>query len=275
MADYGIKIELLSDFDKSVLLDLDVDVQRSGVVFQRKLNEANMRTVWRILTALKYRTNDEENHINFALGDWMQQAEDWYGKDELKKWFAWMSSDWSLPAHRSYLYQMIGITLIYLQRLETLIKECCSLLSSKAVDKVFEINDILSADPKLRKKTLGQLVSVVQDMEIFDSTFEDKLSSFVELRNRFVHRLWEEEILGAEFDHPLLTKLEKLTSGLLEEIEYMLKVFEGFRFAIYKPLAQAVKQELPHMEIEILRSSWFHEQEKKFWSLVKSKLQSK
>jgi TIR domain len=28
---------------------------------------------------LKYRTNDEENHINFAIGDWIIQADDWFG----------------------------------------------------------------------------------------------------------------------------------------------------------------------------------------------------
>jgi hypothetical protein len=53
----------------------------SGIEFKRELNLIQMAIIAQILTDLHHRTNDEDNHINFALGDWVIQAEEWFGLD--------------------------------------------------------------------------------------------------------------------------------------------------------------------------------------------------
>src|SRR6266852_5078711 len=54
--------------------------------FHSKLTFDEMRAVGQIIIDLKGRTNDEDNHINFALADWINQAEEWFGP----KWeFVW------------------------------------------------------------------------------------------------------------------------------------------------------------------------------------------
>jgi hypothetical protein len=84
MESYGIKWDLLSEQDRLVLARLGVELQAVGITFQRKLGEADMYAVFQILQHLAILTNNRENHIRFALGDWLGQAEEWFGKDRAK-----------------------------------------------------------------------------------------------------------------------------------------------------------------------------------------------
>lgn len=79
MGKFGIRTELLSSRETQSLSTLNIELYASGIEFHRRLNWEQMRNVGQILMDLKYRTNDEENHINFVIGDWMIQADDWFG----------------------------------------------------------------------------------------------------------------------------------------------------------------------------------------------------
>ena len=81
MADYSIKLDLLSAGDQRILQELNVEFFNAGITFHRRLSFAEMKAVGQIIFDLTYRINDEENLINFAIGDWINQADEWFGVD--------------------------------------------------------------------------------------------------------------------------------------------------------------------------------------------------
>lgn len=83
MKTYAIKMELLSPDERVLLASLGAQLHTVGITFDRVLNPAQMGTVGQILFDLKKRTGEEENHILFAIGDWLNTAEDWFGKISL------------------------------------------------------------------------------------------------------------------------------------------------------------------------------------------------
>lgn len=81
MADYAIKKELLSSRERSTLDKFNAELSASGLSFKRMLTRDEMRSIGQIIVDLKSRTADEDNHISFALGDWLIQADEWFGTD--------------------------------------------------------------------------------------------------------------------------------------------------------------------------------------------------
>ena len=82
MRDFGIKMETLTASEQKTLAKLRAELSRNSISFHRELDFDEMRKVGQILIDLHQRTNDrDENHINFAIGDWMLQADEWFGND--------------------------------------------------------------------------------------------------------------------------------------------------------------------------------------------------
>ena len=81
MSSFGIKMELLSAREQTTLTSLNAELGATGITFRRRLTFDEMRIIGQIIVDLKGRTNDEDNHINFALGDWMNQADEWFGPE--------------------------------------------------------------------------------------------------------------------------------------------------------------------------------------------------
>ncbi|MBN8636299.1 MAG: toll/interleukin-1 receptor domain-containing protein [Anaerolineae bacterium] len=76
---YGAKTYLLSAKERETLVQLGVQLENVGLRFSRPLSPIQMLSVAQIVYDLWYRTNDEESHVNFVIGDFLVQAEEWFG----------------------------------------------------------------------------------------------------------------------------------------------------------------------------------------------------
>lgn len=236
MADYEVRIELLTEAERTTLIELGADLQPNALTFQRRLGEPEMRHIWRILVNLKNRTRDEDSHINFAMGDWFNQAEEWFGKGTVKDWIV---EEEKLKFYRDHLLVLSGATLIQLQYLEHVIKRCCACLSLKGLKLTF--SDLLSPDPRHRRQTLGRLKNALVDSEIFEPNFEARLSAFVKKRNRFIHHFWvdtfEKMSETGALSFVTLEQVKEFVSDLFRETTDLHEVFLGFYYAIGAKLA--------------------------------------
>lgn len=243
MADYSIKWELLGSDEKEILRKFDVELEASSISFKHELREEDMRVVAGILISLKGRTRDENNHINIALGGWMHQADEWFGKDT---GIAWMTEEARRGAYRDHLLMLTGATLIELQILEDLIHGCCSFLRLKTKrGETLRVSDFLSPDPNHRNETLGTLKGALEKATLFDHLFESRLDEFVKKRNRFVHDFWVKNLKDPSFSNPpsfeRLSKIEEFMSSLLREAVELEAPFRGLHYAFVQDrLAKSV-----------------------------------
>jgi hypothetical protein len=271
MKKYENFVDLLPLRERYLLEDLGVDLQTTAAIFRKKLSEEELRVVWRIFGALKYRIGEEDDRINWALGDWMVQVGEWYGTEFLDKWMPWMISDLGLEPHRDDFYRLVGGTLIRLQCLEDVIAACCLILETVGVS--LSPGDFLSLDSKIRKQTLGRLVNLIKAKVELDSDLDVRLSQFVDQRNRFVHRLWFEEITKSDFGHILLQNLENFSIHLVKECDYMLRVFEGFRVILLQETKNSgeIANHTQKVPLSFIPGSWQVEAMKMAASLINIK----
>jgi len=241
VVDDRIKTELLSSDEQDILRRVNVEVHASGIGFNRKLSEADMRVVAGILISLKNRTKHEGDYIDFALGDWMLQADEWFGKDSGVRW---MAEEATRKAYRDHLLTLMGAMLIELQSLENLIHGICSWLQLKVKGKALTVSDFLSLDPRHIKATLGDLKEALRKSSLFDSSFELRLHGFVKKRNRFVHSFWVETFKDSSVGNPpsfeTLSNVEKFVSALLKEALEVEAVFRGLHYSLGKEIAERV-----------------------------------
>jgi len=234
MEDYRIRHELLIPEEHKSLSELDVELQASAILFHRQLNEAEMRKVAWIIISLKDRTNDEENHINFALGDLLIKTDEWFGKDT---GIAWVQELVRMKAYRDHLLALTGATLIQLQVFESQIKVCCAALGLELT-----LADLFSPDPNRKKRTLGRLIRALQGRIAFDRNFEGRLAAFVEKRNRFAHDFWADVLLKPSDEGiPSVATLEEAGSfitDLLKEATDLQSPFRGLYYTISKAMAE-------------------------------------
>jgi hypothetical protein len=240
MIDYSINKALLSSEEQDTLRKFDVELQASTVSFKQKLREEDMRAVAGILISLKSRTKNDGNHIDFAFGDWMLQADAWFGKG---KGIRWMGEEATRKTYRDHLLMLMGATLVQLQILEHFIHGCCSWLGLKTKNgETLRASDFLSTDPNHINKTLGQLKGALEKAGLFDRDFEVRLDEFVKNRNRFVHDYWVQVIKDTSSSSPpsfeTLTKMEKFLSDLLREAHDLEAPFRGLFYSIDKEMAE-------------------------------------
>jgi len=81
MDSYLIRRELLSREETSRLEELGAELGPSWLKLHKTLSRREMLEVWVILCKLRERTDDDqdENHILFALGDWLSVASERFG----------------------------------------------------------------------------------------------------------------------------------------------------------------------------------------------------
>jgi hypothetical protein len=232
MTDYSIKLDLLSPSETCRLAELGVGLSGSDATFARKLTAEEMREVWHILADLYSRTADDDNHINFAVGDWASKAEEWFGEELPYKWVEEYNF---LKSFRDHLLRLAGATLIQIQSLENLIRVCSSALGLGQDAKLAE--NLLSSDPKIRKRTLGQLIGALRDVEVFDESFERRLSDFVKDRNTFVHDLISKYASGTPRSKATLREVEEFILGVSRASLQIEEIFMGLYYAIGKSAA--------------------------------------
>jgi len=233
LGNYSIKIELLGSDEQETLRKFDVELHASSISFKHELREEDMRAVAGILVSLKNRTKDDGNHVDFALGGWMLQADEWFGKDV---GILWMAEEVRRKAYTDHLVGLTGATLIELQILEDVIHSCCSLLRLRTKrGETLRASDFLSPDPSHRNKTLGILKGALEEASLFDHGFEVRLDEFVKKRNRFVHDFWAKNLKDPSFSNPpsfdSLSKIEEFMSGLLREAVELEAPFRGLLYA--------------------------------------------
>ncbi|MEK6302755.1 MAG: hypothetical protein AABO41_18755 [Acidobacteriota bacterium] len=235
MADYR---ELLGSDEEDTLRKLDVEIHASSVSFKRKLRESDMRAVAGILISLKNRTNDDDYHI--ALGDWIHQADEWFGRDV---GMHWVREEVKRNAYRDYLQMLTGASLIQLQILEYFVHCCCSALGLKTKNgKTLDLSDFLSSDPNHKNEMLGTLKGALEKASLFNRGFEERLAEFVEKRNRFVHDFWLKALMDPSFSNrpsfEALARIEEFLSGLLKEAVELEAPFRGLLYSIDKGMAE-------------------------------------
>ncbi|MEK6323825.1 MAG: hypothetical protein AABN33_19450 [Acidobacteriota bacterium] len=238
MADCGMQ-GLLSDFELSILAELDVDIQPVGMTFQRELSAQEMRAVGWLLVSLRKRA-DENSLMEFALGDWMVKADQWFGEDTGIRWIQEVAM---LVAFKDHLLGLTGATLIELQSFERFIATCCALLQLKTKKGEPVVpSDFLSNDSKRRTKCLGPLKDALVKAGIFDPSFESRLANFVKSRNQFIHSFWLEKFQEVSYTNPptleTLKEVEQFASGLLKEAVGLEAPFRGLCYSIGKRLAE-------------------------------------
>ena len=245
MPDFSIRMELLLPTEKHALADLGADLFPSGITFSRQLSEAEMLRVGRILDDLRYRTNDDDNnHIGFAIGDWANQADEWFGEG---KGVEWMMGLQKQKRFRNWVLELTGATTISLQFLEHLIKNCCALLGVEVgkgrKKRIIKIEDLLSQNAKLRRATLGDLKDALKEKGGFVPDFENRLDAFAQKRNRFIHSYWVDTGLAGNWTDPpsadVLNQVAKFTMEILKEAFELQRVFQGLLFAWGKEVSEA------------------------------------
>ena len=79
MIDHSIKKYQLTEPESSRLEQLGVELGPSAVKFNQPLSRREMLEVWGVIWVLRDRTAEPENHIEFAVGDWLNAAEARFG----------------------------------------------------------------------------------------------------------------------------------------------------------------------------------------------------
>jgi hypothetical protein len=186
---YGIQWKRLVDEEKDLLASLGIETGSSFAKFSRDLRWEEITTAFSHFVSLRKRTsNSDESHVNFAIGDCLVEMERLFGKDRTEEF---ISEFLRLSASRDYVLQLAAGALIYLQRIEEVIKGCCASLNLQGIR--LTVADFLSSDPDRRRFSLGLMKKALLQTKAFVPDFEKEFDDFVKDRNRFVHSLWVED----------------------------------------------------------------------------------
>jgi len=228
---YAIQWDLLLDDERDFLESVGVELIPSGMRFTRHPTWEEFCWTFAYFFGVRNRTLQEGNHIDFAIGDCLLAGQEYFGEETVDKW---AKSFLRLNAMRNHTLGLTGATLIALQMVEEQIKLCCAIVRPRGLR--LTLDDFLSPDPSRRKQTLGQLTRALKKSDIFDSTFEDRLTVFVNNRNKFVHNLWVEQARSKEESglpsEDEMREVHDFLVSLIRETQYVLGIFRGFHYAI-------------------------------------------
>ena len=125
---------------------------------------------------------------------------------------------------REDAWTRIGLLLGLLQHAELVINVS---LAWVFVDQPFELEQIASFERYKQKKTLGTLLRALRERVNINSHFDGFLTTFLNDRNRFVHRLFTER--GYDFNDPKdVPRIRKFVDSLAERSIIVLAVFHAF-----------------------------------------------
>jgi len=236
-------MELSRTDEMALIEDLDVEMAATGITFRRRLTETEMRVVGWAIVRLKSRTRAQTDQAEFALGDWMIKADEWFGEGISLRWAAQLEV---VHEYYEHLLKLIGATLIQLQTLEYFVNICCSFLNLKIKGPKLSVSDLLHPNLEHRTKTIGTLHRALAESGMFQASFssvieESRLGKFVADRNRFTHHFWV-DIFKADSSArvpslEVLQKVEQFVSGLLKSAVELDATFRGLFYVIGKQLA--------------------------------------
>jgi hypothetical protein len=240
---YAIRWDLLNEDEFDILKRKGVEMHPNGMDFTRTLEWEEFCLVFAFVYGLQNRIGDDDNHINFAIGDCLNYGVDHFGQEAVDDF---IKEHLALRVVRDDIISMTGATLILLQIVEEQIKVCCTAIPVKSLNITSE--DFLSPDPRRRKNTLGQLARSLKESSIFDRDFEARLTRFVNDRNLFIHSWWTEQSRRSKSNSHLPTKDElgetyEFTRLLMREAVYIRNIFRGFYYALGKDRARKYGKE--------------------------------
>jgi hypothetical protein len=125
-----------------------------------------------------------------------------------------------------------GTLLARIQLLENAIKLCCGFMKVK--DKEATLDNLFS-DNRKRKYTLGRLVNLLREPTGFKKEFLQRLDTYVNNRNIFIHKYWPiNEIYNIDelIDEDKYLRMANFLDQMNIETIFMTNVFIGFHYAI-------------------------------------------
>jgi len=170
-----------------------------------------------------------------------------------------MSRDFSiypeLTPSQNKILREIGLTFFSLQGAEKAIQFCVSLVFSD--EEATTGQDILSMRDSDRRKTLGQLIKVLQQRAEIQADFKQRINEFVQKRNRFVHGLFNEPeySLGTEES---IAKAHDFLLEFQQDIWNVSEVFMGYNVLFSKVLGveEQIMNDLPEHGRKHLEQTW-------------------
>jgi hypothetical protein len=240
----GIQWDLLMDDERDHLDSLGAELLPLGVRFSKTPTWDEFCLAFAYIYAVKNRTIQKDDNVNYAIGDTLGWGEQHFGEEAV---FEWVKGFLRLGPLRDHIFGLSGATLGYLQIVEHQIKSFCAIVSLKGLQ--FTLDDFLSVDPAKRRYTLGQLAGVINKSDVFTPDFEERLTRFVNNRNRFVHNMWIEHLQSIEGkrlpSEKELIEVRDFIVSLVHDAQYTEKVFRGF-YSYY--LQNYLDQDAPEVQ---------------------------
>ena len=226
--------DLLQDEELDYLKRVGVEMHPSAMNFTRTPTWEEFSVVFTYLLGLGTRTAKLDDHVNFAIGDCINQGEEFFGEEAVDKF---VKDILQLRKLRDIVLNKAGATLILLQTIEHHIKFCCTALPLKGLNLTLE--DFTSSDPRRRSQTLGHVARALEKSGIFGPDFEARLSRFVSMRNEFIHSWWTEQDRRSESTGGLPPREElketfDFIQSLVNEALYVRNVFRGLEHQLVK-----------------------------------------
>jgi len=224
---YSIIWSLLSDDELDNFEQFGIGMNTNSVSFSKDLIWSEFTVALAYLLGLKRRTYQEGNHIDFAIGDLLNEGERLFGD---KKVDEWIHEFQKLQRIRDLVLNQAGGMVIMLQTLEHDIKASLSLSPFEILK--LNVSNFLSSDISKRKQTLGQLSKAIKRTNLFSKEFEERLNNLITKRDYFIHHLWIEQLrgnigpTGLPSEEQMLGVGEYLTD-LAKDVAYVNKVLKG------------------------------------------------
>lgn len=137
---------------------------------------------------------------------------------------------------RDEVLHLTGVAVIQFQRLEHCLTACMACLWQKKSEEMMA--RIISADLDCRGETIGQLLSALRKHVDVPANLDQRLSGFVDNRNKLIHRLFLHQArFGGEPSKDDLESMHKFISDVIDEAVQLRRIFLGFFLVIGKTLA--------------------------------------
>lgn len=156
-----------------------------------------------------------------------------FGRKMNHKPFTEFSEYPELKDNQKSVLQSIGLALFGVQGVESKLQFLLSFVFPANADASFR--DLYSEDQKAKKETLGRLIHNLKKQSEVAEDFQEQLSTFLTLRNRFVHGLFAEKgySLGSDED---IQRVQDFISDLEFHAWMIDAVLMGYVIAFAKAL---------------------------------------
>lgn len=149
-----------------------------------------------------------------------------------------------LTETQEHVLTVIGETLYMIQMAEDAIQNCCTYVFQDESDL---LEKLYSKEKQDRKRTLGQIVSVVRKQVEVHPQFDVMLTTFVDKRNFFVHTMFNDAEFGLQSDE-LCKRTEEFLLDLQDYAWNIQNIFLGClmnwmrQSGVHEHLPQEIKE---------------------------------